>query len=135
GERLRERLRPDRRGRHRLLGADVRPGPPAHQVDARGGGRPGREERRRPGRGGLTPVTWTARWAAPVAPEPRQCGRKRARPAPRDAPPHAGRSPAEGVAPCAADASVFLPPGGRTAARSEEHTSELQSRENLVCRL
>src|SRR5690606_41619600 len=27
------------------------------------------------------------------------------------------------------------PAGGRRAARSEEHTSELQSRENLVCRL
>src|SRR5690606_41198864 len=28
-----------------------------------------------------------------------------------------------------------LPPRARTRARSEEHTSELQSRENLVCRL
>src|SRR5690606_40758783 len=27
------------------------------------------------------------------------------------------------------------PPSGRRASRSEEHTSELQSRENLVCRL
>src|SRR5690606_40427104 len=27
------------------------------------------------------------------------------------------------------------PPGRATSARSEEHTSELQSRENLVCRL
>src|SRR2546430_12415537 len=27
------------------------------------------------------------------------------------------------------------PPGGRPAGRSEEHTSELQSQSNLVCRL
>src|SRR5690606_40063688 len=33
-------------------------------------------------------------------------------------------------------ASIGSSPGGaRTATRSEEHTSELQSRENLVCRL
>src|SRR5690606_42135441 len=31
---------------------------------------------------------------------------------------------------------IFGPPGlGKTTLRSEEHTSELQSRENLVCRL
>src|SRR5690606_40774496 len=30
---------------------------------------------------------------------------------------------------------LHRPEGGRWVARSEEHTSELQSRENLVCRL
>src|SRR5207302_9576718 len=34
--------------------------------------------------------------------------------------------------PCTADKLI---PAGRTRPRSEEHTSELQSRENLVCRL
>src|SRR5690606_40915467 len=34
-----------------------------------------------------------------------------------------------------ADASQRARPRGSPAARSEEHTSELQSRENLVCRL
>src|SRR5436309_12190807 len=33
------------------------------------------------------------------------------------------------------DADDLVPPGERHVDRSEEHTSELQSRENLVCRL
>src|SRR5690606_40298874 len=44
--------------------------------------------------------------------------RRRRRPAPRECP---ARRP--------------CPPPGRRSDRSEEHTSELQSRENLVCRL
>src|SRR5256886_12235117 len=34
-----------------------------------------------------------------------------------------------------AQAAVHPPPRGRSAHRSEEHTSELQSQSNLVCRL
>src|SRR2546427_4902208 len=42
-----------------------------------------------------------------------------------------------GVALWATQASAPAPvaPGGNAAARSEEHTSELQSQSNLVCRL
>src|SRR3712207_8027774 len=36
---------------------------------------------------------------------------------------------------CAEDATVPERPAGNPAARSEEHTSELQSRQYLVCRL
>src|SRR5690606_40044574 len=36
---------------------------------------------------------------------------------------------------CSATAGPRGPGGARPATRSEEHTSELQSRENLVCRL
>src|SRR5690606_42042427 len=53
--------------------------------------------------------------------------------------------PGRGAPPARAGARTALPPGARRAARggraaairprSEEHTSELQSRENLVCRL
>src|SRR5690606_40548729 len=44
----------------------------------------------------------------------------------RDPRPARGAAPVPGGRP---------PPGRRIAARSEEHMSELQSRENLVCRL
>src|SRR5690606_42110287 len=37
--------------------------------------------------------------------------------------------------PCAIDSATQRAIVGRLAQRSEEHTSELQSRENLVCRL
>src|SRR3712207_7443629 len=50
------------------------------------------------------------------------------------APPRRGRRP--GPAPGRLDvAGAGRPRGGRRAARSEEHTSELQSRQYLVCRL
>src|SRR5207302_11120530 len=59
-------------------------------------------------------------------------GTRRA-PRPRRPPPGRGRTRAPG-APCASTGGAGTrPPGAR--ARSEEHTSELQSRENLVCRL
>src|SRR5690606_42139682 len=41
----------------------------------------------------------------------------------------------EEQAPSRPDAGGGVPDEGRTTTRSEEHTSELQSRENLVCRL
>src|SRR5690606_40070186 len=49
-----------------------------------------------------------------------------------------GRRP--GLTVCTAATSIFCPPRAapvrwRFRSRSEEHTSELQSRENLVCRL
>src|SRR5690606_41392553 len=44
-------------------------------------------------------------------------------------------SPALAGPPVAPDANGQLPPGWVDTKRSEEHTSELQSRENLVCRL
>src|SRR5690606_40741731 len=52
--------------------------------------------------------------------------RRNGTPPARSGSPHA-------VAPAAAQAVPVPPPAG--APRSEEHTSELQSRENLVCRL
>src|SRR5690606_41561106 len=53
--------------------------------------------------------------------------------APRHAP---GHPPARhGAGFPAGPASVFPPHSWRGVIRSEEHTSELQSRENLVCRL
>src|SRR3989442_10266727 len=36
---------------------------------------------------------------------------------------------------CSAGIDAWSPRGGRTHVRSEEHTSELQSRPHLVCRL
>src|SRR5690606_39756708 len=70
-------------------------------------------------------------------------------PAPVPARPQAqppARHPAQAPAPTRAALSMYRPPtfslslwttldDGLEAARSEEHTSELQSRENLVCRL
>src|SRR5690606_39950499 len=73
----------------------------------------------RPPRGGRRPAHSAAPracvrpWPWPRRYSPRSCSAS---------PPH--RSPAPATA----------PPSGR-ARRSEEHTSELQSRENLVCRL
>src|SRR5690606_40370379 len=58
----------------------------------------------------------------------REKGREKSRPPRRSSRParcHSGREPGSGR-PC---------PAKLTALRSEEHTSELQSRENLVCRL
>src|SRR5690606_40220160 len=48
-----------------------------------------------------------------------------------------GRGPVDHGSSGAAEGSGACPPTGRVASgsRSEEHTSELQSRENLVCRL
>src|SRR5690606_32866617 len=50
-------------------------------------------------------------------------------------PPNCGRGPGRGGAPrpSPSDLTHIVGPGG--GLRSEEHTSELQSRENLVCRL
>src|SRR5690606_42042357 len=52
----------------------------------------------------------------------------------RAQPGQAGRGGAAAAA-LSADPCAGHVVGGRRAARSEEHTSELQSRENLVCRL
>src|SRR5690606_42070643 len=46
-----------------------------------------------------------------------------------------GPSLVAGPLPRKAASKQALPGGDRDACRSEEHTSELQSRENLVCRL
>src|SRR5690606_40530560 len=46
-----------------------------------------------------------------------------------------GQTPAGGVHQPETNAAGFLPARADCPARSEEHTSELQSRENLVCRL
>src|SRR2546427_7494117 len=43
--------------------------------------------------------------------------------------------PCTETAPAAADAPLRTQPGHHQASRSEEHTSELQSQSNLVCRL
>src|SRR5690606_41796720 len=52
---------------------------------------------------------------------------------------HASATCARGAPRCAASAATASPPLRSAAAvrsyRSEEHTSELQSRENLVCRM
>src|SRR5690606_40168360 len=45
------------------------------------------------------------------------------------------RRPRSGRAPKRVPGGRTCPPGSGAAGRSEEHTSELQSRENLVCRL
>src|SRR5436309_12313440 len=70
-----------------------------------------------------------------------QCRRQRARAAPRQSPPavgggtpsapHRGRGATGGTSQRLSARALR----GAGAARSEEHTSELQSRENLVCRL
>src|SRR5688572_31643627 len=70
---------------------------------------------RRPPRSTLFPYTTLFRSAAcPSAPRPRRRQRRRR-------PCAGGRPPG--------------PPGSSLIARSEEHTSELQSQSNLVCRL
>src|SRR5436309_16066887 len=50
---------------------------------------------------------------------------------------HRWRSPSTAgrCVPCCASSDSTDSRGGSTTSRSEEHTSELQSRENLVCRL
>src|SRR3712207_7750645 len=47
----------------------------------------------------------------------------------------AARAVADGAAGAARHADRRLAPGGGSGPRSEEHTSELQSRQYLVCRL
>src|SRR3712207_7579378 len=54
--------------------------------------------------------------------------------APRRSRPGRGPPPADGRRPGPPDPGSRCPPW-RTASRSEEHTSELQSRQYLVCRL
>src|SRR2546428_6266265 len=50
--------------------------------------------------------------------------------------PRSNRAHGHGAAPLAAFRAAGIPVGlGRPRARSEEHTSELQSRSDLVCRL
>src|SRR5690606_40297644 len=65
---------------------------------------------------GRNPLSWVRRPLPPAAAPPRRASSRRDRRTVRAAP----RRPAW---------------SGWTADRSEEHTSELQSRENLVCRL
>src|SRR5690606_39786223 len=74
-------------------------------------GRPGRASRRRPAGPTRRPGRGTG-WCRPT-------------------PPPEGRSPASSARPPQRGGTASSP----RAARSEEHTSELQSRENLVCRL
>src|SRR5690606_39913521 len=74
------------------------------------------------------------------APAPRsKTPPKTAEQAKADATAPAPRAPASapGAAPAGADARFVLQVGAfaNPGSRSEEHTSELQSRENLVCRL
>src|SRR5436309_5661440 len=68
--------------------------------------------------------------------------RRPVRPSCAERPPTEGQPPPMGPGPSgayrrAADGRRGAAPGARSTAsvRSEEHTSELQSRENLVCRL
>src|SRR5690606_41586352 len=76
----------------------------------------------RPPRSPLFPYTTLFRSSRPAwsTPAIRSCSCRRRR-AVRSAPP--------------SSAAAATTTSGRTRARSEEHTSELQSRENLVCRL
>src|SRR2546427_7338950 len=67
----------------------------------------------------------------PTATESRRAGAARRRLRRRAA----GGRRAAGAAPCAACRSGRPCPRSRSAARSEEHTSELQAQSNLVCRL
>src|SRR5258707_11322208 len=77
---------------------------------------------RRPPRSTLFPYTTLFRSAFPAG----RAGRGRAR----------GDPAAQGaVAAAAPRVGALLRPAGRLPARSEEHTSELQSRQYLVCRL
>src|SRR5690349_22619195 len=79
---------------------------------------------RRPPRSTLFPYTTLFRSSRPAP----------ARRWPRRSRPHAGRRPTtRSTAPPAS--SCARPTPASTAARSEEHTSELQSRRDLVCRL
>src|SRR5690606_40866015 len=58
----------------------------------------------------------------------------RARGLPSGLAPAAARAPPKSTPPAARSASRSRLSPGELIARSEEHTSELQSRENLVCR-
>src|SRR5690606_41328117 len=71
--------------------------------------------------------------ALPIWGEP-QAGRDRAPSRPRRI---GGAERSDGAPPMSMPCRRSAPPilRGRDGARSEEHTSELQSRENLVCRL
>src|SRR5207247_6464665 len=77
-----------------------------------------------------TTVTYTVSLhdALPISRRPGSRGRSRssARPA---------RAWPRSRAPCAAAARGYRTPSGGCARRSEEHTSELQSRVDIVCRL
>src|SRR5690606_39933168 len=85
------------------------------------------------------PYTTLFRSRSSVRRSPVPAARRTARDAHRAAPsPRAARSPLPPPCPDVPSAPRRrLPPRRRrpAAARSEEHTSELQSRENLVCRL
>src|SRR5690606_42099078 len=76
---------------------------------------------RRPPRSTLFPYTTLFRSTQTPSPDP--C------PSPRC------RRPRSELHACPADARRACGPARSAAQRSEEHTSELQSRENLVCRL
>src|SRR3712207_9446888 len=86
---------------------------------------------RRPPRSTLFPYTTLFRSVRPL-------GRRPARPARREHPRHLGRTvrpAAAGAAAVGAGGRTGARPPGRRPGRSEEHTSELQSRQYLVCRL
>src|SRR2546427_4530581 len=53
----------------------------------------------------------------------------------RPSPPVRRQSPRHRTGPCRRSRPVRRPAPGRRPCRSEEHTSELQSQSNLVCRL
>src|SRR5436309_11934058 len=74
---------------------------------------------RRPPRSTLFPYTTLFRSAPSACRRPRKRASKQSASAPRSGWKEAGRAK----------------PGSTSSHRSEEHTSELQSRENLVCRL
>src|SRR5690606_21482491 len=77
--------------------------------------------------GRQTANRWPAGWTAcPSAPDRRRYASAAAGPAGR----HHAAAPPVDVRRCASSSAV-----SPAAPRSEEHTSELQSRENLVCRL
>src|SRR3712207_8560643 len=83
---------------------------------------------RRPPRSTLFPYTTLFRSTATK-------GRTQQRPAPRGRPPAPRPTPAFGSGRTTPGRSRPARPSPRNGRRSEEHTSELQSRQYLVCRL
>src|SRR3712207_7612322 len=90
---------------------------------------------RRPPRSTLFPYTTLFRsFRIHLEPTCPGQGRRAATPATSACPDHPSRRRGAGSSP-SAGLDRYLVAGGRAVGRSEEHTSELQSRQYLVCRL